>query len=51
MNINLECIYCTIKKADSLFSQYNNNEDNKLEFMKKVFKIISDSPKMIQPLP
>lgn len=45
MNINLECIYCTIKKADSLFSQYDSNEDNKLQFMKEVFKIISDSPK------
>ena len=22
MDINLECIYCTIKKADSLFSNY-----------------------------
>lgn len=41
MDINLECIYCTIKKADFLFSQYETSEDKKLEFMKEVFKIIS----------
>jgi len=27
MNINLECIYCTIKKADSIFSKYEKNEE------------------------
>ncbi len=41
MDINLECIYCTIKKADSLFSQYNENEEEKIKFMKNVFKIVS----------
>lgn len=41
MNVNLECIYCTVKKADSLFSQYNENEEEKIKFMKKVFKIVS----------
>lgn len=45
MDINLECIYCTIKKADSLFSQYETDEDKKLKFMKKVFKIVSMSEK------
>lgn len=45
MDINLECIYCTIKKADSLFSKYETDEDEKLKFMKEVFKIISMSEK------
>jgi uncharacterized protein with ATP-grasp and redox domains len=45
MNINLECIYCTIKKADSLFSNYESDKDRKLEFMKKVFDVISKSEK------
>lgn len=45
MDINLECIYCTIKKADSLFSNYETDEDEKLKFMKEVFKIISMSEK------
>lgn len=45
MNINLECIYCTINKAESLFSQHETDEDKKLEFMKQVFKIISMSEK------
>ena len=41
MDVNLECIYCTIKKADSLFSNYETDEDEKLKFMKEVFKIVS----------
>ncbi|EPY2275137.1 damage-control phosphatase ARMT1 family protein [Clostridium sporogenes] len=41
MDINLDCIYCIIKKSDYLFSQYEENEDKKLKFMKDVFKIIS----------
>lgn len=45
MDINLDCIYCTIKKADSLFSQHETNEGKKLEFMRQVFKIISMSEK------
>lgn len=45
MDINLECIYCTINKADSLFSQHEIDEDKKMEFMKQVFKIISMSEK------
>ena len=45
MDVNLECIYCNIRKADSLFSQYETDEDKKLEFMKEVFKIISMSKK------
>lgn len=45
MDISLECFYCNIKKADSLFSQYETNEDKKLEFMKKVFEIISMTEK------
>lgn len=45
MDINLECIYCTIKKADSLFSQHETDEDKKLKFMKQVFEIISMSEK------
>lgn len=45
MNINLDCIYCTINKADSLFSQNEIDEDKKLKFMKQVFKIISMSEK------
>jgi uncharacterized protein with ATP-grasp and redox domains len=45
MDINLECIYCTIKKADSLFSQHETDEDKKLKFMKQVCKIISMSEK------
>ncbi|MGH4141047.1 damage-control phosphatase ARMT1 family protein [Clostridium sp.] len=45
MDVSLECIYCTIKKADSLFDQYETNKDKKLIFMKQVFKIISMSEK------
>ncbi len=45
MDTNLECIYCTIKKADSLFSQYERDEEKKLKFMKEVFKIVSMSEK------
>lgn len=45
MDINLECIYCTINKADSLFSQHEIDEDKKMEFMKQVFRIISMSEK------
>lgn len=45
MDISLECIYCTIKKADSLFNQNEIDEDKKLKFMKEVFKIISMSEK------
>lgn len=45
MDINLECIYCTINKADSLFSQYETDTNKKLKFMKEVFKIISFSEK------
>lgn len=41
MDINLDCIYCTIKKADSLFSQHETDKQKKLKFMKEVFKIIS----------
>lgn len=42
MDINLDCIYCTIKKADSLYSKYERDKEKKLIFMKKVFKIISE---------
>jgi len=42
MNINLECIYCTIKKADSIFSKYEKNEEKKLQFMKKIFSMIGN---------
>lgn len=42
MEINLECIYCTIKKADSLFSKYETDSNKKLAFMKEVFKIVSE---------
>ncbi|AYD39539.1 DUF89 family protein [Clostridium fermenticellae] len=45
MNINLECIYCNIKKADSLFSKYEMDKKRKLEFMKRVFKTISMTEK------
>lgn len=43
MDINLDCIYCTIKKADVLFSQHEADECKKLKFMKEVFKIVSES--------
>lgn len=45
MDMNLECVYCTIKKADSSFSKYETDKDKKLEFMKNVFKIISMAEK------
>ncbi|GAA0179847.1 DUF89 domain-containing protein [Clostridium sediminicola] len=45
MDVNLECIYCTIKKADSLFTQHETDENKKLKFMKEVFRIISMSEK------
>lgn len=41
MDVNLECIYCIIKKADFLYTQHETDEDKKLKFMKEVFKIIS----------
>lgn len=41
MDINLECIYCNIRKADSTFSKYETDNGKKLEFMKDVFKIVS----------
>lgn len=49
MDLNLECIYCTINKADSLFSEHETDENKKIAFMKKVFGIIAgartgDSP-------
>jgi damage-control phosphatase, subfamily I len=43
MNTNLECIYCTLKKADSMFSKYEESEEKKVQFMKKVFSIIGKS--------
>lgn len=43
MNVKLECIYCCIKKVDSLFNQYEKDKHKKLEFMKKVFNVISKS--------
>ncbi|PRR81034.1 damage-control phosphatase ARMT1 family protein [Clostridium vincentii] len=45
MDTNLECIYCTIKKVDSLFDKYETDKVKKLKFMKEVFKIISMSEK------
>lgn len=45
MNIGLECIYCTVKKADYLFSLYEIDEDKRLKFMKDVFKIVSMAEK------
>lgn len=45
MDVNLECVYCIIKKADSLFSMYEADGDKKLKFMKEVFKIVSMSEK------
>ena len=45
MDMNLKCVYCTIKKADSSFSKYETDKDKKLEFMKNVFKIISMAEK------
>jgi hypothetical protein len=42
MRLSLDCVYCIVKKADKLYSQYETNEKKKLSFMKKVFKIVSD---------
>ena len=42
MNINLNCIYCTIKKSDSLYTEFGENQKKKLPFMKEVFKVISE---------
>ena len=49
MDLNLECIYCTINKADSLFSEHATDENKKIEFMKKVFQIVSASEKEDTP--
>ena len=43
MDLSLECIYCTMNKADSLFDEHEADADKKLQFMKKVFGIIAES--------
>ena len=43
MDLSLECIYCTMNKADSLYSEHEADADKKLQFMKKVFGIIAES--------
>lgn len=45
MDANLDCIYCIIRKADSLFSRYETDPDKKLKFMQEVFKIVSRAGK------
>ncbi|MBE6082782.1 MAG: DUF89 family protein [Tissierellaceae bacterium] len=45
MDAGLECIYCIVRKADSLFSKYEADKDKKLKFMKEVFKVVSMSEK------
>lgn len=43
MDLSLECIYCTMNKADSLYSEHEADAGKKLQFMKKVFGIIAKS--------
>lgn len=49
MDLGLQCIYCTMNKADSLFSEHETNEEKKLQFMKKVFAIIAGTAKKDTP--
>lgn len=49
MDTGLECIYCIIDKADLLFSEHETDEDKKVQFIKKVFNIISMSEKEDSP--
>lgn len=43
LDINLECIYCILKKSDSMFSKYEESKEKKVQFMKKVFSIIGNA--------
>ncbi|GAA0741127.1 damage-control phosphatase ARMT1 family protein [Clostridium oceanicum] len=43
MDINLQCANCIIKKADSMYSKCGKDEDKKLQFMKKVWKMVGES--------
>ncbi|MDI6604917.1 MAG: hypothetical protein QME35_07240 [Thermoanaerobacteraceae bacterium] len=48
MNINLECIYCIIKKSDSLFTIFEKDERKKFRFMKEVFANEKDIKVMME---
>ena len=41
MNATVDCIYCVIKKADSMFCEYIDDEVERLDFMKRVLKELS----------
>lgn len=41
MNTSVECMYCIIKKADSMFCEYIDDEEERLNFMKRVLREVS----------
>ena len=43
MQASLDCIFCMMKKSDEIYSQYENNEARRIEFLKKALSIISKS--------
>lgn len=43
MDISIQCIYCIAKKADTLFDQHMPKQKSKMEYMKEVFRIISET--------
>lgn len=49
MNAPVECIHCIIKKSDSLFCKYIDNEEQRLAFTKKILKEIGMSKKCTAP--
>lgn len=43
MHMGLKCIYCVVEKADSLYDQYGDGDDEeKKKFMQSVFKLVGD---------
>ena len=43
MKASLDCMFCMIKRNDEIYSQYEDNEDKRIAFMKTVMSIISKS--------
>lgn len=43
MDISIKCIYCITKKADTLFDQHMPKQKSKMDYMKGVYRIISET--------
>ena len=43
MKASLDCMFCMIKRNDEIYSQYEDNEDKRIAFVKTVMSIISKS--------